>query len=333
MLTRGLGEVAVRVVDAALPEDLGEVSPARILDVVRAKVIEADPQRHRDALAAEKQRRYVSLSRTDEFGLRHVIARVRAGDAAWIDATLDRVADLLAPRYDTGTTRDVLRSEAFGWLARPAELLDLLTGGTTDSAAAGAAARPRVVLYIHLHEEAVRKDYGVARIEDIGPVLSSEIPEWLGHTHVTVKPVIDLADQVAFDAYEHPESLKERIRLRTPADTFPHANGVTRRLDHDHVDPYLPGHPAQTGDHNTQPLARTSHRAKTHLGHQVRQLGPGDYVWQTPHHRYRRVNHLGTTTLTEPIGSGLISDDPVDRAIAQMTHDLATTGRARVPAL
>ena len=43
------------------------------------------------------------------------------------------------------------------------------------------------------------------------------------------------------------------------------------------------------------------------------------------------MNHLGTTILTEPIGSGLMSEDPVDRAIAQMTHDLATTGRARVP--
>ena len=266
-LTRDLDEVAVRVIDAALPADLGEVSPARILEVVRAKIIEADPLAHATALAAEKRRRYVSLSRTDEFGLRHVIARVRAGDAAWIDATLDRVADLLAPRYAAGTTRDVLRSEAFGWLARPADLLDLLTGGTGDTGHAGAAARPRVVLYIHLHEAAVRTDHGVARIEDIGPVLSSEIPAWLGHTHVTVKPVIDLADQVAFDAYEHPESLKERVRLRTPADTFPHANQVTGSLDHDHVEAYLPGptdKTGQTGDHNTQPLSRTAHRAKTH---------------------------------------------------------------------
>ncbi len=163
------------------------------------------------------------------------------------------------------------------------------------------------------------------------PSCPREIPEWLGHTHVTVKPVIDLADQIAFDAYEHPESLKERIRLRTPADTFPHANGLSRRLDHDHVEPFAPSHPGQTGDHNTQPLGRTSHRAKTHLGYQVRQLGPGDYVWLTPHHRYRRVNHLGTTTLTEPIGSGFMSDDPIDRAVAQLMLEVATTGRAHVP--
>jgi len=116
-------------------------------------------------------------------------------------------------------------------------------------------------------------------------VLTREIPAWLGHTHVTVKPVIDLTDQVAFDAYEHPGSLTERITLRTPADTFPHANQVTRRLDHDHAVPFAPDEPGQTGqtgDHNTQPLGRTGHRAKTHTGYQVRQLGPGDYLWQTP---------------------------------------------------
>ncbi len=35
--------------------------------------------------------------------------------------------------------------------------------------------------------------------------------------------------------------------------------------------------------------------------------------------------------LTEPVGSGFLSDDPLDRAVAQMTLDLAATGVARVP--
>ena len=274
-LSRDLDAVAVRVVDAALPEDLGEVSPARILEVVRAKIIEADPVRHAAALDDDKRRRYVSLSRTDEFGLRHVIARVRAGDAVWIDAMVDRVAEILAPRFPAGTTQDVLRSEAFGWLARPAELLQLLLEATDaptlDQEGLAEALRtvdprrlrPQVVLYVHLHEAAVRADRGVARIEEIGPLLSREVPEWLGHAHVTVRPVLDLADQAVFDAYEHPESLTERIHLRSPADSFPHANQVTRRLDRDHVEPWVPGHTGQTGDHNSQPRGRTGHRAKT----------------------------------------------------------------------
>ena len=343
-LSRELDVVAVPTLDACLPEDLGEVSPARILEVVRAKIIEADPARHVAALEEEKLRRYVTLSRSDEFGLRHVIARIRAGDAVWVDAMIERMADILAPRFPEGTSKDVLRSEAFGWLARPAELLQLLLEAnpepTLDQEDLADALRgldpkrlrPQVVLYVHLHEAAVRADHGVVRIEDIGPVLSREIPDWLGHTNVTVKPVVDLTDQVAFDAYENPESLSERVHLRSPADSFPHANQVSRRLDHDHVEPY--GRAGQTGDHNSQPLGRTGHRAKTHVaGYRVRQLGPGDYVWRTPHHRYRRVDHRGTTTLTEDVGSGLLSDDPIDRAVAQMKLDLAATGVARVPDL
>jgi len=304
-LSRPLGEVAVRLIDAALPDDLGEVSPGRILDVVRAKVIEADSQRHAAALDAEKQRRYVALGRVDEFGLRHVIARIRAGDALWIDAMLDHVADLLAPRFESSTTRDVLRSEAFAWLGRPAELLDLRAGGSGD---AGERARPRAVLYVHLHEDAVRKDHGVARVEDIGAILSREIPEWLAHAHVTVTPVRDLADQAAFDAYEHPTSLAERVTLRSPADTFPHANHVSRHLDLDHVDRFRTGQPGQTGDHNSQPLGCTSHRAKTHRGYRVRQLGPGAYVWRTPHGLDRLVDHHGTTVLPDGMCDLLFAD-------------------------
>jgi len=342
-LTRDLDTGVVRVVDAALPEDLGEISPARIFEVVHAKVIEADPARHAAALEAEKQRRYVSLSRTDEFGLRHVLARVRAGDAVWVEAILDRVADLLRGRFPEGTSKEVLRSEAFGWLARPAELLQLLLDGNPEPtfqqedladalrSADSQRLRPRVILYVHLHEAAVRADHGVARIEDIGPVLSGEIPAWLGHAHVTVTPVVDLADQVAFDAYEHPGSLQERLHLRSPADSFPHANQVTRRLDHDHVVPYAAGIDGQTGDHNSQPLGRTGHRAKTHAHFKVRQLAPGSYVWRTPHHRYRRVDHRGTTVLPEAVGSCLLSEDPLDYAVAQMTLDVQTTGLARVP--
>ena len=122
---------------------------------------------------------------------------------------------------------------------------------------------------------------------------------------MTVRPVINLADQVAFDAYEVADALAERVHLRTPADAFPHANQVSRHLDHDHVEPFVPGVPGQTGDHNLQPLGRTGHRAKTHAGYRVRQLGPGTYVWRTPHHLYRLVDSHGTAVLPADVGDAL----------------------------
>lgn len=302
VLSRPLDEFRVMVVDAALPDDLAEVSPGRLIEIVRAKVIEADPARHARLLEEEKKRRYVALSQTDEFGLRHLIARVRAGDAVWVDAMVERVADLLARRLPGDTTRDVLRSEAFGWLARPAELLDLLAGGDGDlDQSASRGTKSRVVLHVHLSEHAVGADDAVARVEDVGPLLTREIPAWLGHSHVTVQPVLDLHDQVAIDAYEHPSSIRNRVHLRSPADSFPHANQVTRKVDLDHVEAFTRGRGGQTGDHNCQPLGRAGHRAKTHAGHRVRQLRPGVYVWRTPHGLTRLVDHRGTTVL--PSGS------------------------------
>lgn len=342
-MTRPLSEVAARLVDEALGEELAESTPGRLLEVAQARVIAADPERHAKALAEQRRKRYVTLSRADEFGLRHVIARVQAGDAAWVDSLLDRVADILASRYPLGTSRDELRSIAFGWLARPAELVELLVSAsersTSDEASPADAVRgvdpqrlrPQAVLYVHLHEESVRSRLGLVRVEEVGPLLAQQIPEWLGHANVTVKPVIDLADQVSYDAYEHAASLEERVHLRTPGDSFPHANQVSRRLDLDHVVPFVQGRRGQTGDHNTQPLGRTGHRAKTHLGYRVRQLRPGSYVWRTPHGLHRLVDHRGTHVLTEPVGSGLLSDDPVDNAVAQMALDLQATGLARVP--
>ena len=107
-------------------------SPSKVIELAQAKVIEVDRAAHRARLEEQRRRRYVTLSRSDECGLRLVIARVEAGDAVWVDAMLNRVADLLAGRPDlrpdtpAEVGRDELRSLAFGWLARPAELLALL---------------------------------------------------------------------------------------------------------------------------------------------------------------------------------------------------------------
>jgi hypothetical protein len=92
-LPRRLPLDRVGIVDTAVAAAIGGASPGRVLRICEAKVIEADPIAHAARAEAERQRRYVTLSRTDSAGLRHVIARVHAGDAVWIDATVQRVAD------------------------------------------------------------------------------------------------------------------------------------------------------------------------------------------------------------------------------------------------
>ncbi|MDP3893586.1 hypothetical protein, partial [Nocardioides sp.] len=133
VMTRHLDRFAVGLGEQAVAASIGAESPSRVLTIAEAKTIEADTPAHRARLEEQRRRRYVSLSRTDEHGLRHLIARIHTADAIWIDAMLNRIADLTAHQHP-GATHDELRSHAMGWLARPAELLQLLLTGTqTDT--------------------------------------------------------------------------------------------------------------------------------------------------------------------------------------------------------
>ena len=126
VLTRALLSEQVTRVDRAIARAIAGHAPSTVLEIAGAKTIEADPETHRAERERARHERYVRLSRADEFGYRHLIARVTAGDAAWIDAMVDRVADILALTHGHDHNHDELRSLAMGWLARPVELLRLL---------------------------------------------------------------------------------------------------------------------------------------------------------------------------------------------------------------
>ena len=322
-LSRYLPADRVGVVDRAVARVIGRESAGRVLAVAEAKVIEADPALHDERVEAERRRRYVSSSRTDEYGLRTVIARVEAGDAVWVEATLTRVAEIIAPRHPDASA-DEVRSIAFGWLARPAELLQLLlehrdpqeeldlddvepsraTAFPADLLDALKAAdltplAPKTTLYVHLHEAAINGHGGVARVEGLGPVTLTGLQELLARTALTVKPVLDLSDRIRTTAYEHPESLKERVHLVTGGDYWPYATSTARNLDYDHPIAYDDtGPPGQTGTHNSGPLGRRHHRHKTHAGYRARQCGAGRYVWLTPHGLGYLVDARGTRPIS-----------------------------------
>ena len=153
---------------------------------------------------------------------------------------------------------------------------------------------------MHLHEAAVNGDAtGVARVEGLGPRTYASLAELLARTDLVVKPVIDLSDRVRATAYEHPESLKERVHLTTNGDYWPYATSTSRQVDYDHPIPYDDtGPPGQTGNHNSGPLGRRHHRWKTHAGYRARQCGQGRYVWLTPHGLGFLVDHRGTRPIS-----------------------------------
>jgi hypothetical protein len=307
-----------------------------VLEIARAKVIEADPETHRAERERSRHERYVRLSRADEFGYRHVIARVTAGDAAWIDAMVERVAEILAETMGHDHNHDELRSLAMGWLARPVDLLKLLlehtrAGADTDAepeqpawapdhmahtvdklcslpARKLAQLRGRGRRFVHLTDDTLRTGRGVARIEGVGPIDVRQLAEVLGSSDITLTPVLDLAQRRRVDAYEHPEVVKDHVWVQTGGDCFPYTPRSATRdsVDYDHAIPYDDtGPPGQTGPHNSGPLRRSRHRTKTHGGLTTRVVGPGRHLWRTPHGRAFLVDRTGTTRLTEQQGTAM----------------------------
>ena len=330
LLSRALLTEQVGRVDRAVAKAIRGHAPSTVLEIARAKVIEADPETHRAERERSRHERYVRLSRADEFGYRHLIARVTAGDAAWIDAMVDRVADILRATMGHDHNHDELRSLALGWLARPVELLQLLLEHTqpdTDAetgelvppawapdhladtverlcalpARRLARLRNRGRLFVHVTDEALRTRTGIARIEGVGPIDITQLAEVLGNADVTVTPVLDIRLRRRTDAYEHPEILKDHVWTQTGGDCFPFTPRTATRdhVDFDHAIPYDDtGPPGQTGPHNSGPLRRRHHRTKTHGGYTTRVVGPGRHLWRTPHGLAYLVDHTGTTRLT-----------------------------------
>jgi len=263
-LSRKLSADRVGLVDTAVTAALAQ-APGRVLAIAEATIIEADTEAHQKKVDEARKQRGVWISGThptsdvgeNDAGVRTLVARIASADAVWIDATLTRVADALAadpdlravhhPDLPEDPSRDELRAAALGWLSRPHDLATLLRtlDDRPEQPSTGRRGHQGTV-YVHLHEAALLAGEGVARVEAIGPVLVSHLAELLGHAHIDLKPVIDLNDNRSVNGYEHPTAMRERTHLRTAGDVFPHATGLSRRVDADHPCPTTPAdHPAR----------------------------------------------------------------------------------------
>ena len=160
---------------------------------------------------------------------------------------------------------------------------------------------PDATLYIHLHQRSLNRGSGVARMEDVGPLVLEQVRAFLHHTNVTVVPVLDVPGQAPVDGYEAPARMREALHLRGPACGFPWATHLGRCKDTDHVIGYVPpddgGPPGQTSMDNLAWLTRFPHRLKTHGRWRLRQPAPGVLEWRSPHGYWWRVDPTGTHRL------------------------------------
>lgn len=181
----------------------------------------------------------------------------------------------------------------------PARLAAIKRQAYSNGIGAGSGRRNRHSLYVHLTDHALTTGDGVLRVEELGPLLASQLTELLGHDQIVVKPVIDLHDEISVHSYEIPDRIRERVRLRHPVDMFPYGTAeATTRMDQDHITPYdttgPPGEPGQTTTDNLIPQARLHHRAKTFGGWRCRRLPTGAVDWISPHGFRFLVDHTGT---------------------------------------
>ncbi|WP_139209845.1 DUF222 domain-containing protein [Microlunatus flavus] len=179
-------------------------------------------------------------------------------------------------------------------------------GGALDDATLARlarAARPRVVLHLHLSDATLRSGEGLVRPEHGDALTLAQLREWLVDTgcSVTVRPVVDPVATAAVDAYEVPGRLRDALVLRHPVDVFPFGQATSRTLDADHTVPFVPldrgGPPGQTGLHNLGPLTRRHHRAVTAGRWRRRQPVAGTYLFRSPTGFVFAVTNQGTLRL------------------------------------
>jgi hypothetical protein len=303
--TADLTDEQARWVDASVAEVLGTLPHGRLLALVAARVVQAD-QALADRKAEEAaSARMVWVSRGDEHGRRTFVLRGTSDGVRRLYGAVDHVA-LLSEHGDTdqrAQTIDQLRADAAELLANPLAALKLLVGaGETDCggqvaevirAAGPSATRPRAVVYLHLTRETLH-GHGVARAEELGALTRQQLIDVLGHHQITLRPVIDLNEGMAADCYEVPAAIDERLQLTKPADVFPFASSMSRKLDRDHTVAYdADGPPGQTAESKLGKLLRHHHRIKTHAGWSVTQQDRR-FTWTTPHGRVFVTDGRGT---------------------------------------
>jgi hypothetical protein len=353
-MTRHLSRKAAAYVDAAIADHLESLPAGRLLALVEAKVIEADPTRAEQARREAEQARFVRSTK-DEHGLKTLIARACAGDVIVFEAMIDRIAEVLGAHGDPEAV-DVRRSKAIGILARPAEALRLLLeaaheAGVPDEEAEAdltgeadgdhgpslrdllqdadpGVLRAPVRLFVHLTDDAtIGAGATVARVEGYGAITVEQLREWLGHAHITSTPVLDVRDQRPVDGYEFPARIREAAHQLHPADAFPWSLSTSRAKDGDHCKEYVPlsrgGPRGQTSLDNIAPLGRHHHRIKTFGRWQLTCLSPGRYLWRSPHGFWFLVDQDGTQRLPDRLERAFRPDmdpthSPVEERIAKL---------------
>jgi hypothetical protein len=134
--TRHLSRSSAMQVDAAVAPGICGLPWARFEHLLTGKIIEADPHAAEEQAKIWEADRFVRAGRTNQHGLKLLIAKANAGDVILFMATVNRIAEILKLQGDMASA-DVRRSKAIGILAQPAVAAQLLWDFRNEQRPAG----------------------------------------------------------------------------------------------------------------------------------------------------------------------------------------------------
>uniref|UniRef100_UPI00286BCCCA HNH endonuclease signature motif containing protein n=1 Tax=Nocardioides sp. TaxID=35761 RepID=UPI00286BCCCA len=289
-------------VDRLIAHVAHKVSYLQLKRLVEEAQTRFDPAEAEKRARAAADGRHVSIH-THQVGINgtvDVTGTLDLRDALDLDDALNKGAAALGVAGCV-ESHDVRRSIAAGDLARGQVSLPF---DNADGQESVVPPRSQVVLHVHLAEAALTGDLDgcVARVENTrSPIWADRVRDWCAApgVQVTVKPVIDLAEQISVVAYEIPDRLRVQRELIDHHCVFPWCTRPAASADLDHITPHDQG--GTTSTDNTAPLCRGHHRAKTHARWDYDRLDDTTYVWRSPNGLFFRRDHHGTTPITGPI--------------------------------
>ncbi|GAB3783605.1 HNH endonuclease signature motif containing protein [Nocardioides ungokensis] len=312
--THRLSKAAAAYVDEQLADKLPSCSWKAIETAVAHAVAKFHPELLEEREKHGKQSWHVTL--------RHPAPSEYAG-TSWLDITGDTldltafhdlVCDHAAALKALGDTDEleVRKAKALGVIASHQAQLDLTTligSADGDGPKPAAPRKPKTRFYLHLnladlatHGCGTPADLAAGTVEKLGAATITRIKDWVGHSQVTIQPILDLGRTDAVDGHQPPAWMRELVILRDGHCVFPWCPQDARTADLDHIKPYIPidegGPPGQTHPGNLAPLCRRHHRAKTSRRWRYRRRPDSTYEWHGPHGRAYLVTPHGTIQLT-----------------------------------
>ena len=159
---RELSKQAAALVDAEIAAVVAGLPWSRILTRLAAAIMQADPALAEKKRQQAKQARYVQLCRSED-GINTMIVRADAGDLIMVYALVDRLADILMLEGSTEPA-DERRATAFGLLAQPAMILEMLLRHASDGTRQPSSLRTRHRRRRHRSRQRAADDPTVSRI-------------------------------------------------------------------------------------------------------------------------------------------------------------------------